>query len=300
MRKNIRFPLKMKYNVEVRTLEELRENFSLERILIYMSNSKLITWLRDRNINDIADKIENLDKNDSKIINQIFGIFNIKDDEQQEVYLLEATCLWAILNSDKKDIKEQKIFNFENVPLKMKGDVEVRTLEELRENFSLERILIYMSNGKLVAWLRNLCMDVTACKIKKVLDENYNMPILNILEIFNIDFNEIGFEILDCVANTQEMLEDLINKGKKVIYLSGFKFFIPLITSKNIIYIGTNYPIVRRGVEDYNNFIANNITFWNVCLVSPKKYNSLDSMSKEEIEELKEITKLMQKKPMRS
>ena len=121
MRKNIRFPLKMKYNVEVRTLEELRENFSLERILIYMSNSKLITWLRDRNINDIADKIENLDKNDSKIINQIFGIFNIKDDEQQEVYLLEATCLWAILNSDKKDIKEQKIFNFENVPLKNEG-----------------------------------------------------------------------------------------------------------------------------------------------------------------------------------
>ena len=77
MRKNIRFPLKMKYNVEVRTLEELRENFSLERILIYMSNSKLITWLRDRNINDIADKIENLDKNDSKIINQIFGIFDL-------------------------------------------------------------------------------------------------------------------------------------------------------------------------------------------------------------------------------
>ncbi|MFR4767178.1 MAG: hypothetical protein ACLUAF_14690 [Paraclostridium sordellii] len=107
-----------------------------------MSNSKLITWLRDRNINDIADKIENLDKNDSKIINQIFGIFNIKDDEQQEVYLLEATCLWAILNSDKKDIKEQKIFNFENVPLKMKGDVEVEHLKNkgklfFRKNFNL-------------------------------------------------------------------------------------------------------------------------------------------------------------------
>ncbi|SCI46590.1 hypothetical protein [Intestinibacter bartlettii] len=122
MRKNIRFPLKMEYNVEVRTLEELRENFSIERVLIYVANGKLITWLRDRNINDIADKIENLDENDSEIINQIFEIFNIKYyiDEYNDInyngykniFLGEAKDLWIRLNKLRNYTNEQKFFDF--------------------------------------------------------------------------------------------------------------------------------------------------------------------------------------------
>ena len=47
MAKKIRFPLEMINGVSVRSMEELRENFSLLKILSYLSNEKLVTWLRD-------------------------------------------------------------------------------------------------------------------------------------------------------------------------------------------------------------------------------------------------------------
>lgn len=37
----------MKDNIEVRTIEDLREKFDLERVMEYFSESKLTTWLMD-------------------------------------------------------------------------------------------------------------------------------------------------------------------------------------------------------------------------------------------------------------
>ncbi len=47
MARKIRFPLRMKNGAEVRTLEELRENFDLESVLGYYTDGKLQTWLAD-------------------------------------------------------------------------------------------------------------------------------------------------------------------------------------------------------------------------------------------------------------
>lgn len=60
MVKKIRFPLEMKDGIKVRDLEELRENFSLERILFYLADGKLEIWLRDRYRNDLVDAISGL------------------------------------------------------------------------------------------------------------------------------------------------------------------------------------------------------------------------------------------------
>ena len=38
-------------------MEELRNNFSLGRVLEYIQNGKLVIWLRDRYENNIADAI---------------------------------------------------------------------------------------------------------------------------------------------------------------------------------------------------------------------------------------------------
>ena len=59
MAKKIRFPLKIN-GADVRTIEELRENFDLEGVLGYFANGKLVIWLRDRYYNGEADAIENL------------------------------------------------------------------------------------------------------------------------------------------------------------------------------------------------------------------------------------------------
>lgn len=80
MAKKVRFPLEMDQGIKVRSLDELRDYFSLERVLAYMSNGKLVTWLRDRYINEIADAIEELDINDSEIAKKICKLFDVKYD----------------------------------------------------------------------------------------------------------------------------------------------------------------------------------------------------------------------------
>lgn len=82
MAKKIRFPLEMEQGIEVRSLAELKENFSLSRVLAYMSNGKLVTWLRDRYVDEIADVIEGLDINDSRLAQKICDIFEVMYDEK--------------------------------------------------------------------------------------------------------------------------------------------------------------------------------------------------------------------------
>lgn len=48
MAKKIRFPLEMENDIEVRNLEELKENFSLARVIGYINDGKLVAWLQDR------------------------------------------------------------------------------------------------------------------------------------------------------------------------------------------------------------------------------------------------------------
>lgn len=84
MAKKIRFPLEMENGIEVRSMEELRNNFSLGRVLEYVQNEKLVIWLRDRYENNIADAIAELDKMDSELPRKVSEIFDIPYDEKTE------------------------------------------------------------------------------------------------------------------------------------------------------------------------------------------------------------------------
>ena len=90
MAKKIRFPLEMDNGVEVRSMEELRNNFSLSRVLEYVQNEKLVTWLRDRYENDIADAIAALDKADLELPKKVSAIFDVPYDEKTEEALKQA------------------------------------------------------------------------------------------------------------------------------------------------------------------------------------------------------------------
>ena len=87
MAKKIRFPLEMQNGIEVRNLEELKENFSLERILFYLTDGKLETWLRDRYEDGLADAISGLDKADNELNRKICELFEVEYVPEEEVDL---------------------------------------------------------------------------------------------------------------------------------------------------------------------------------------------------------------------
>ena len=173
-------------------------------------------------------------------------------------------------------------------PLEMENGVEVRTLEELRENFSLDRVLTYLLNGKLVTWLRDRQMNDIADvvsgldkdderldrKIFEIFDIEYNEEVkkeykkvlkrnrkLDILKTYKLD--EMYVDIVDQMAIDQKELYELLNEGKTTIYLFGEKFFIP-IEKNNICYIGVNNPTIRIDSKKLIDFESKNISFKNI------------------------------------
>ena len=90
MKKKIRFPLEMDNGVEVRSMEELRDNFSISKVIRYLQEGKLVTWLRDRYANDIADLIEKLDLQDERLAEKVSEIFDVPYDEAFEKEMEKA------------------------------------------------------------------------------------------------------------------------------------------------------------------------------------------------------------------
>lgn len=84
MARKIRFPLKMKNGAEVRTLDELKENFDLESVLGYFADGKLATWLEDRYYDVETQKVSELDANSSDLKSQLCAILGVKYAEAQE------------------------------------------------------------------------------------------------------------------------------------------------------------------------------------------------------------------------
>ena len=78
------FGLVLKDGVEVKTLEDLRENFDLEKAVEYFKSGELLEWLEDRFYDDEAEKIENISPNDKNLSQKICAALDVECDEDVE------------------------------------------------------------------------------------------------------------------------------------------------------------------------------------------------------------------------
>lgn len=109
MAKKIRFPLEMDNGIEVRDMEELRDNFSLSRVLHYIDNGKMLVWLRDRYLDDVASAIENLNRNAPDFAKNVSLIFDIPYDEEMEKELNAAAERKKRIEWIKKFTNDEKV-----------------------------------------------------------------------------------------------------------------------------------------------------------------------------------------------
>lgn len=161
-------------------------------------------------------------------------------------------------------------------PLDMGNGIEVRTLEELQKNFSVEKVLGYYVDGKLIIWLRDRYLDDIVDAISE-LDKNDSDFVKKICNAFGVDYNEEVdieileeknrklsllkqytdkkeyFDVVDDIAFNQDELYDLLDEDKNIIYLCGDKFSIPL-SKRGICYIGVNMPEVIISSKEKINF----------------------------------------------
>ena len=78
MAKKIRFALEMDDGVEVRTLEELKSHFSVAKVIEYLKDGKLITWLRDRYCDELAEKLAAIDFEDLNYPREVCELFGVE------------------------------------------------------------------------------------------------------------------------------------------------------------------------------------------------------------------------------
>lgn len=173
-------------------------------------------------------------------------------------------------------------------PLEMQNGIEVRYLEELKENFSLERILFYLADGKLETWLRDRYEDGIADAISGLdrADNELNRKICEIFEVEYVPEEETDLEkieerkrkldllreytedeqyvkVIDQTAFEQDELYDLLDEGETEIYLCGERFSIPL-GKEGIRYVGVNNPVVVVSSKEKIDFEAKRIVLENI------------------------------------
>lgn len=190
-------------------------------------------------------------------------------------------------------------------PLEMENGVEVRSLEELKENFSLDKVLFYLLNGKLETWLRDRYEDGLADTVAELdkADAGLNQKICDIFDVEYVqkDITDMEramernrrlellgqytdekkyFDVIDQIAFEQDDLYDLLDEGETVIYLCGNKFSIPT-GKKGIRYIGVNNPIVVINAKEKVDFDGMDISFKNIRF--DEKYQKiLDALNPKE------------------
>ncbi len=159
----------------------------------------------------------------------------------------------------------------EKFALEMRG-VEVRTIEELKENYDAKAILEYFYSGKLLTWLNDRYYDEEAEQVeeldKDLPDKELTVKLREIFEVEDPETaerrrarleklseftNDKEFtDNIDLVAFSQEELGELLDDEADTVYLCGESFRIPL-SVENVRYIGVNSPVITikcRGTID--------------------------------------------------
>ena len=102
------FALRLKDNLEMRTLEELRDNFDLEKAVEYFHSGELLQWLEDRFYDDEADAISELSGDDSNLAAKLCAALNVECDvnlefvrrlREKKAYLVEHTDDQTIIDN---------------------------------------------------------------------------------------------------------------------------------------------------------------------------------------------------------
>ena len=186
------------------------------------------------------------------------------------------------------------------LPLEMADGVKVRTLDELKDNWSLEKVVENYLNGRLVTWLNDRYYTELAEQVD-ALDEVQDNTALQkeLCKIFDVDFadeedidvdavNERNRKLdilrqhtaddtvlknVDIVAFDQEELGDILDSGENVIYLFNNTFSIPL-SVKNKKYIGIGKAECLIHSKDVVDFTKLGIEFENV--VFDEKYRKIE------------------------
>lgn len=112
--KKVKLPLEMASGKQVRSLQELKENWDLEKVLAYYLNGRLLTWLKDRYCYEEADKVEALETKSGEDLGKVLcDIFEVKFVET-DISKIDV----AVLENRNKRLEILRSYTADDIVLK--------------------------------------------------------------------------------------------------------------------------------------------------------------------------------------
>ena len=107
----VKIALRMKNDVPIRTIEELRENFDLAKATEYFLDGRLLKWLDGRYYEEEAEKVRNLNKDDEKFAKKLCAVLGVEYPEDEEVDVKEADILNEKLRKLRQRTDDEEILS---------------------------------------------------------------------------------------------------------------------------------------------------------------------------------------------
>lgn len=207
------FKLKLKDGAEVSTLEELRDNFDLERVVEYFKSGKLLEWLEDRFYDDEADAISAIGKGDDYVVAKICAALNVECDDNLE-FMKRVREKKSILSEKTDD--ETIIDNAVSTALNQ---------EDLAALIQMDYKTIYLCGEKF-----NVPIRVAGVKYIGILGTPKIKIRANSQE--EVDAKQISFENVQLPWQKASTIEELKALAEK-IFQTGGKFPVVSLMDKN-------------------------------------------------------------------
>ena len=188
MAKKIKFPLEMSNGEQVRTLDELKENFDIESVVGYFNDGRLLNWLQARYYDEEADKISALSKDDPQLQKKLCDIFGV-ESKGEEIDVEEIANRQERLNRLKQYTDDKEILE--------RVDLVAFNQEDLGDLLDEEKPLIYLCHNKFIIPLREthktyigIGKAVAVIRSEEIVDfEELNIKFENV--VFDDNYTEI-------------------------------------------------------------------------------------------------------------
>lgn len=205
MAKKIKFPLILKDDYQVRTLDELHDYWDLEKIINYYRNGRLLIWLRDRYYENEISQLQDINEQSPDFINKLQNIFGITS-EASDVIDLDA------ITEKQKKIEHLRQFT---------SDEKILSTPE-QVAFDQEELADILDEGYTTIYLceNTYRIPFSLCN-KHYIGLGQVQIIVNTKPSF--DFNEKGilFTNITLIDSTGKPFEFFSIKDAEKLYLSG-------------------------------------------------------------------------------
>lgn len=242
MKRHIKFPLFMKNDVPIRTLEELRDNFDIESLLVNYANGKLAIWLRDRYYDDLSEEVAKLNRSSKDFTQKLCELLGIDPKKvvvpKNNVDLNKLSKIYerkkriSQYTSDKTIIENENIVAFDQNELDSLIEKNAKKVYLIGKEYNLPLI----GSDLEIIGVDNSTVYITD-KIRFALQER-KVNVKN----GNLKFKESNGLSYDVISNQEELDRAIKDKSKDKIYLYGKEFYIRNICRK-IDFCGVNIVV---------------------------------------------------------